>query len=67
MWQEVDARQLVPGDIVRIHLGDVVPADIALVSGDYLSIDQSALTGESLPVDKRVGDLIYSSSIARAV
>ncbi len=64
-WQEVDAKQLVPGDIVRIQLGDVVPADIALIDGDYLSIDQSALTGESLPVDKRVGDLIYSSSIAK--
>ncbi len=64
-WHEIDARQLVPGDIVRIRLGDVVPADIALIKGDYLSIDQSALTGESLPVDKRVGDLIYSSSIAK--
>ncbi len=64
-WREIDADQLVPGDIVRIRLGDVVPADIALIEGDYLSIDQSALTGESLPVDKRVGDLIYSSSIAK--
>ncbi|HFD12594.1 MAG TPA: plasma-membrane proton-efflux P-type ATPase [Crenotrichaceae bacterium] len=64
-WQEIDARELVPGDIVQIRLGDVAPADIVLVSGDYLSIDQSALTGESLPVDKRAGDLIYSSSIAK--
>ncbi len=64
-WREINARLLVPGDIVRIRLGDVVPADIALIKGDYLSIDQSALTGESLPVDKRTGDLIYSSSIAK--
>lgn len=64
-WLSIDAVQLVPGDKVKIRLGDVVPADIALFEGDYLSIDQSALTGESLPVDKRCGDLIYSSSIAK--
>ncbi|MDD5275642.1 MAG: plasma-membrane proton-efflux P-type ATPase [Methylovulum sp.] len=64
-WLSIDAAQLVPGDKVKIRLGDVVPADIALLEGDYLSIDQSALTGESLPVDKRIGDLIYSSSIAK--
>jgi H+-transporting ATPase len=64
-WIEIEASRLVPGDIVRLRLGDVVPSDIALVDGDYLSIDQSALTGESLPVDKRVGDIVYSSSIAK--
>ena len=64
-WIEIVANRLVPGDIVRLRLGDVVPADIALIGGDYLSIDQSALTGESLPVDKRVGDIVYSSSIAK--
>jgi H+-transporting ATPase len=64
-WLSIDASQLVPGDKVKIRLGDVVPADIALLEGDFLSIDQSALTGESLPVEKRTGDLIYSSSIAK--
>ncbi len=64
-WIEIEASELVPGDIVQLRLGDVIPADIALVGGDYLSIDQSALTGESLPVDKRAGDLVYSSSIAK--
>ncbi len=64
-WREIDANQLVPGDIVRIKLGDVVPADIVLLQGDYLSVDQSALTGESLPVNKQKGDLIYSGSIAK--
>ncbi len=64
-WQQIDASKLVPGDIVRVRLGDVVPADIVILEGDYLSVDQSALTGESLPVDKRVGDLIYSSSVAK--
>jgi H+-transporting ATPase len=64
-WREVDAAQLTPGDKVKIRLGDVVPADIVLLEGDYLTIDQSALTGESLPVDKHIGELIYSSSIAK--
>jgi H+-transporting ATPase len=47
-WQQVDAQTLVPRDIVRLYLGDVVPADCKLIQGDYISIDQSALTGESL-------------------
>jgi len=64
-WQETDARQLVPGDIVRIRLGDVIPADIKLVDGDYLSIDQSALTGESLPVTKRTGDEAFSGTVVK--
>ena len=63
-WREVDAKELVPGDVVRLHLGAIVPADIKLFEGDYLSVDQSALTGESLPVDKKAGDLVYSSSVA---
>jgi H+-transporting ATPase len=41
-WVDIPARELVPGDIVRIRLGDVMPADIKLVEGDYLSVDQSA-------------------------
>lgn len=64
-WLEVAARELVPGDIIRIRLGDVVPADTKLIDGDYLSIDQAALTGESLPVNKKVGALAYSGSVAK--
>ena len=64
-WDEIDAKELVPGDIVRLHLGVIIPADTKLFDGDYLSIDQSALTGESLPVDKKAGDVAYSSSIAK--
>jgi len=64
-WSELDAADLVPGDVVRLRLGDIIPADVRLVDGDYLSVDQSALTGESLPVDKGVGDLAYSSSVAK--
>ena len=64
-WSEVEAKTLVAGDIVMVKLGNVVPADLTLVYGDYLSIDQSALTGESLPVDKKKNDVAYSGSIVR--
>jgi len=64
-WQDIEARLLVPGDVVHVELGDVVPADLKLTEGAYLSVDQSALTGESLPVDKKVGDDAYSGSIAK--
>jgi len=64
-WQEVDARTLVPGDVIRLYLGDVVPADCKLIQGDYVSIDQSALTGESLPVTKKSGEDAYSGSVVK--
>ncbi len=64
-WQEVSTQDLVPGDIIRVRLGDVVPADVKLIEGDYLSIDQAALTGESLPVSKRPGDIAYAGSVAK--
>ncbi|NII09334.1 plasma-membrane proton-efflux P-type ATPase [Oleiagrimonas sp. C23AA] len=64
-WQAIDAAELVPGDVVSVKLGDIVPADIKLVAGDYLSVDQSALTGESLAVQRRRSEVIYSGSIAR--
>jgi H+-transporting ATPase len=64
-WRGVAAETLVPGDIIRIRLGDIIPADIKLIEGDYLGVDQSALTGESLPVDKKPGQVAYSGSIAK--
>ncbi|HEX2842518.1 plasma-membrane proton-efflux P-type ATPase [Hyphomicrobium sp.] len=64
-WSEIDATRIVPGDVVRIRLGDIVPADCTLAQGSFLSVDQSSLTGESLPVSKKVGDLVYSGSIAK--
>jgi H+-transporting ATPase len=64
-WIEVDASQLVPGDLIRLRLGDIVPADVKLAEGDYLSVDQSALTGESLPVDKETGETAYSGSVVQ--
>lgn len=64
-WASIDAKGLVPGDIIRLRMGDIVPADVKLVQGDFLSIDQSAMTGESMPVEKHLGDVVYSGSIIK--
>ena len=64
-FTSIDAAEVVPGDVLRIKLGEVVPADVRFIDGEYISIDQSALTGESLPVSKKSGDEGYSGSIAR--
>ncbi len=62
-WIQKPSQEIVPGDIVRIRLGDIVPADVKLLDGDYLQVNESALTGESLPIEKHVSDVAYSSSI----
>jgi magnesium-transporting ATPase (P-type) len=64
-WQGILARELVPGDVIRLRPGDIIPADVKLFDGDYLNVDESALTGESLPVDKSKEDVAYSGSIAK--
>jgi magnesium-transporting ATPase (P-type) len=52
-WIELDAAELVPGDIVRLRSGDRVPADVRLIETVNLRIEESALTGESVPADKK--------------
>ena len=64
-WLVTPARELVPGDVIRLRLGDIVPADVRLLDGDDVEVDQSALTGESLPATCAAGDAVYSGSIIR--
>jgi H+-transporting ATPase len=64
-WTDPAARELVPGDVIRVRLGDIVPADARLLAGDPVEVDQSALTGESLPVTRKPGEAVFSGSIIR--
>ncbi|MGA2675796.1 MAG: plasma-membrane proton-efflux P-type ATPase [Methanobacterium sp.] len=64
-WIELPSKEIVPGDVVRVHLGDVIPADVKLIEDNYLTVDESAITGESLPLDKKIGNIAYSGSIVQ--
>jgi H+-transporting ATPase len=64
-WITIVSRELVPGDVIRVRLGDIVPADARLLEGDPVEVDQSALTGESLPVERKPGEALFSGSIIR--
>ncbi|WP_322782504.1 plasma-membrane proton-efflux P-type ATPase [Synechococcus sp. CBW1107] len=64
-WTSVESRELVPGDVIHVRLGDIVPADARLLDGEPLQVDQSALTGESLPATRRCGEAVFSGSIIR--
>ncbi|WP_145222951.1 plasma-membrane proton-efflux P-type ATPase [Planctomycetes bacterium TBK1r] len=86
-WVTIPVREVVPGDVIRLRLGDIVPADAKLLgenAGEHtaypddprgpsratlaknaIQVDQSALTGESLPADRKPGDAVYSGSIVR--
>lgn len=59
-WQEIESSNLVPGDMIAFKIGDVVPADCRLTESVNVSIDQAALTGESLPTSKKAGDQCFS-------
>ena len=63
-WQVIPARELVPGDIVRVRPGDIIPADVKLLTG-ALTVDQSALTGESKDADKAPGEVLSSGALVR--
>lgn len=63
-WVDLPAADLVPGDVVQISLGDVVPADVTLLNGSLL-VDQSMLTGESIPVETAAGKTTYAGGLVR--
>jgi H+-transporting ATPase len=64
-WTTPKASELVPGDVIRLRLGDIIPADARLLAGDAVEVDQSALTGESLPATRKPGEAVFSGSILR--
>lgn len=64
-WINPASRELVPGDVIRLRLGDIIPADARLLNGDNVEIDQSALTGESLPITRKSGEAVFSGSVIR--
>ncbi|MEM9685273.1 MAG: HAD-IC family P-type ATPase, partial [Pseudomonadota bacterium] len=64
-WGSIPAREVVPGDVVSLRLGNVVPADVKLIGDGYVDLDEAALTGESLPVSKKSGDEAYSGSVVK--
>ena len=64
-WTTLAERDLVPGDVIRVRMGDIVPADARLLDGDAVEVDQSALTGESLPATRKSREAVFSGSIVR--
>ena len=65
-WQKIEAKYLVPDDVIKLKIGDIVPADAVLHPGEqFLTVDQSALTGESLPVTKKGGETLYANAIIK--
>ncbi|MCF8234246.1 MAG: plasma-membrane proton-efflux P-type ATPase [Bacteroidales bacterium] len=63
--KKIASKELVPGDIVVLRMGDIIPSDAKLLKKEQLSADESALTGESLPVNKEEGDLLFSGTTVK--
>ncbi len=61
-WITLDSYFIVPDDVIRVGIGDIIPADCIVLSQDGFSVNQAALTGESLPQEKKVNDKVFSGS-----
>ncbi len=64
-WQVIKAKMLVPGDIIKVKLGDIIPADCKVIEPEELQVDESIITGESMPQGKKEGDLLRQGSTAK--
>lgn len=64
-WSELAARDLVPGDVIQVRLGDVVPADARLLTAGGVALDRSSVTGESLPIECAPGDMLQAGTVVR--
>lgn len=60
--KKLSAKELVPGDIIILKIGNIIPADAIMLDDEHISADESSLTGESLPVDKEGGDRVCSGT-----
>ena len=61
-WASMPSRELVPGDLIELKIGDIVPADVIMLEGKPIEVDQAALTGESLPVNKHPWEMLLMGS-----
>ena len=61
--QRIDGQELVPGDVLLLEAGDRVPADVRLIDASELQIDESSLTGESMPADKGIDDTLAADTV----
>jgi H+-transporting ATPase len=64
-WKEIQARNIVPGDVIRVRMGDIVSADAKIIESEGVEADDSVITGESLPKPKEVNDILYNGSLIK--
>lgn len=64
-WKIIETKELVPGDIIRLRLGDIIPADCKVIDSSSLEADESVINGESLPKNKGNDDVLYEGSIIK--